>query len=88
MLQTRQKGWEQGWHGLLIANLLKSYFENITLGLLLLLFELGQSVKKLPGEARLEAETPPGQVFEFNANQTAKEIFKQDRIFSVAEQDC
>ena len=78
MLKTRQKGWEQGWHGLLIANLLKSYFENIALGLLLLLFELGQSVKKLPGEARLEAETPLGY---------AKEIFKQDRVFSVAEQD-
>ena len=72
----------------MIANLLKSYFENIALGLLLLLFELGQSVKKLPGEARLEAETPLGQVFEFNANQAAKEIFKQDGIFSVAEQDC
>jgi len=88
LLQTRQKGWEQGWHGLLIANLLKPYLENIALGLLLLLYKLGQSVKKLPGEARLEAETSLRYVLEFNANQTAKEIFKQDRIFSVVEEDC
>jgi len=87
LFQIRQKGGEKDRRWLLLANLLKSDFENIALGLLLLLFELSQFVKKLASIAWLEAETATGYIIKFDANQTAEEIFKQDSVPRVVEHD-